>query len=148
MHFDWLTRFLLISLIFPPEIRSIEHLRQRWFFKKMGHSTPLFLHFRILILLKTGKQIMIYIKFNDDWIRTAYLWCRKQPALPTEPPPLPKTEMVFVHDKSLDRYPSCSVTLYPKSWNFVRSGHTAQMLSNAFYHIKPVSSNLKYLAWP
>ena len=46
-------------------------------FFKMGHSRPLFLIFRLFNTVDS-KQ-MVKINFAHDGIRTAYLWCRKQP---------------------------------------------------------------------
>ena len=50
------------------------------FLKKMGHSMPLFLYFRLFNTQLTVNKCSIYIKkIDDDWIRTADLWYWKQP---------------------------------------------------------------------
>ena len=46
------------------------------FFKKMGHSRPLFLQIRLFNTVDSKCSIL---KFANYWIRTADLWNRKQP---------------------------------------------------------------------
>ena len=48
------------------------------FFKKEGHSRPLFIYFVFSIQLIINKQ-MFNINFANDWSWTADLWYRKQP---------------------------------------------------------------------
>ena len=46
-------------------------------FFQLGHSRPLFLHFRNI--LQTVNSKYAQIKGADDWIRTRDLWNRKHP---------------------------------------------------------------------
>ena len=48
-----------------------------WFLKRMGHSGPLFLYFRLFYKQLTVNKCSI--KVADDWIRTRVLWYRKRP---------------------------------------------------------------------
>ena len=49
----------------------------QFFFKKMGHSRPFFLYFRLFYKQLTVNKCSI--KVANDWIRTRVLWYRKRP---------------------------------------------------------------------
>ena len=56
-------------------VRNFKAILAKWLFlKKIGPFPASF--FFILVF---SIQLIVQINFADDWIRTADLWCRKQP---------------------------------------------------------------------
>ena len=57
-------------------IKRTEYFTFECFFKKLGHSRPLFLYFRLFNTVDSEMFNIIF--FADDWFRTADLWIWKQ----------------------------------------------------------------------